>query len=226
MKINRVGKRIGVGIIGVISLLVVVTAILHFRKTTLNLAVPGGRALSPPADIPSFSLIDHQGRPFNNDSLKGNWTLAMIGFTYCPDVCPTTLSKMAAFFKKLDALPGSGKAPHFIFISADPFRDTPEVLGKYVNYFYNGFIGVTGTPVNINKLIHGLGLYYTYTDPGDDHFLNDVLHKPAMKDYGVVHSSTILFISPQGKLVAILEQPFEAEGVFALFTKLRNYYGD
>lgn len=226
MRISPAGKWIGAASFVTVCLLVVVLATLHFRKAALNIDVPGGTALSSPTKIPPFSLIDHQGRLFNNSSLQGNWTLAMIGFTYCPDVCPTTLSKIAAFYKKLEAKPSDDKIPRFVFISVDPFRDTLEILGKYVSYFHKGFIGVTGTPDNINKLIHGLGLYYVYTDPENDHYLGDVLHKPTVKDYGVVHSSGILFISPKGELVAILSQPFEADDVQTLFTKLRDYYGD
>ncbi len=219
-------KWIRAGLFGAVCLLVMVLAIFVFRKPALKITARGGRALTPAVEIPQFNLLDHQGLPFNNDSLKGNWTLSMTGFTYCPDVCPTTLSKMAAFLTKLEAMPGNNRAPRFVFLSVDPFRDTVEELSRYVAYFHKDFIGVTGTPEGINQLVTGLGLYYVYTDQDDDHFLDDVLHKPAKEDYGVVHSSRVLFISPQAELVAVLSQPYEADDVLALFTQLRAYYGD
>lgn len=219
-------KWIMAGLFVAAFMLVLILAIFIFRKPALEINTPGGKAITPAVEIPQFSLIDQQGLPFNNDSLKGHWTLMMTGFTYCPDVCPTTLSIMAAFFAKLEAMPDKSKAPKFIFLSVDPFRDTLEELGRYVAYFHKDFIGLTGTPEKINKLVSGLGMYYVYTDPDDDHFLDDVLHEPAKKDYGVVHSSRVLFINPQAKLVAVLSQPFEADNILTLFTQLQAYYGD
>ncbi len=220
-------KWLMAGLIMAASALVVILAIFLVRKPALEITVRGGRAIIPVVDIPQFSLIDQQGLPFNNDSLKGHWTLMMTGFTYCPDVCPTTLSIMAAFFAKLEAMPeDKNKAPQFIFLSVDPFRDTLEEIGRYVAYFHKDFIGLTGTPEKINKLVSGLGMYYVYTDPDDDHLLDDVLHEPAKKDYGVVHSSRVLFINPQAKLVAVLSQPFEADDILTLFSQLQAYYGD
>jgi protein SCO1 len=226
MEMDRKKKWIRAGLFGAVGLLVVVLAIFFFRKPALEITVSGGKVLTPAVEIPQFSLIDHQGRPFNNDRLKGHWTLAMTGFTYCPDVCPTTLSIVAAFFTKLEALPKNSNPPRFVFLSVDPFRDTIEELGRYVAYFSQDFIGVTGTPEHINQLVTELGLYYVYTDPDDDHFLDDILHKPAKEDYGVVHSARVLFINPQGELVALLSQPFEADDLLTMFTELRSYYGD
>ena len=219
-------KWVVAGLFGTICVVAAFGALLFFGgKPPLDLKDIGASALSPPLEIPEFSLIDQQGQPFNNDRLKGHWTIAMIGFTYCPDVCPTALAKMAEALNQLKATPSDRQPPVFLFISVDPFRDTPEILGNYVKYFHKNFIGLTGTPEHIGKLVKGLGLYYIYTDPDDDHFLDDVLHEPAKKDYGVVHSSRILFISPQSKLVAVLPQPFEADDILKVINKLRSYYG-
>ena len=213
------------GFFGVVGLIVVVTAILVLRKPALDMDVPGARSLSPPVKILPFSLIDQRGQTFNNDSLTGSWTLAAIGYTYCPDVCPTTLREISVLFKQFNRQPGNIKAPRFVFFSVDPFRDTPETLGEYVGYFNKDFLGITGKPENINKLVTELGLFYIYNDP-QGVFIRDVLHKPPMYNYSVVHYSGLLFISPQGELVATLQPPLETKDILAVFQKLRACYGD
>ena len=214
-----------VGFFSLIGLIVLVTAIFVLRKPALDMGVPGARALSPPVKIPPFSLIDQRGQTFSNDSLMGNWTLAVIGYTYCPDICPTTLREMSVLFRQFNRPPGNIKAPRFVFFSVDPFRDTPETLGEYVGYFNKDFLGVTGKPENIHKLITELSLFYIYNDP-QGVFIRDVLHKPAMDNYSVVHYSGLLFISPRGGLVATLQAPLEAKDILTVFRKLRAYYGD
>jgi len=218
------GARLG--LFSIIALLLVITAIFALRKPELDFDPFVGRAILPPVKIPPFNLTNHRGQPFNSGSLLGHWTLATIGFTYCPDICPTTLMEMAALFTKLEGMPGYGRAPEFVFLTVDPFRDTPEELGKYVTYFHKSFVGVTGKPKNIHKLVTELGLYYSYTDPEDDHSLDDVLHRPAIEDYGVTHSIRVLIISPQAQLVAIMSPPFTPDKCVSVLKKLRTFYGD
>ena len=224
----QIGSRswLKAGFIVAAGLILLVAAILFIRKPTLEIDLPGVRSLSPPVRIPPFSLIDQRGKIFNNNSLTGTWTLAMVGYTFCPDICPTTLSDMAAFFKRLKETPDNIKEPRFVFFSVDPFRDTPERLEKYLLYFNPDFIGVTGDPGTIRKMTTGLGLHYIFANPDDNDFIEDVLKKPAMDDYLVVHSTGLLFISPQGELVATMTPPFVSTNVLALFQKLRTYYGE
>lgn len=214
------------GVVVAVGLVLLVAAILFIRKPALEIDLPGVRAMSPPVRIPPFSLVDQRGKVFNNDSLTGNWTLAMVGYTFCPDICPTTLSDMTAFFKQLKDSSGEIKEPRFVFFSVDPFRDTPERLEKYLMYFHPDFIGVTGDPGTIRKMTTGLGLHYIFANPDDNDFIEDVLQKPAMDDYLVVHSTGLLFITPQGELVATMTPPFESKNVLALLQKLRTYYGE
>ena len=223
---NSVSKTgIRAGLFSIVVLIAAVIAIFVLIKPALKRDVPGTRLLSPPAKVPPFSLADQSGRNFNNDSFTGHWTLAAIGYTYCPDVCPTTLQEMSVFFKKFAQQSSGVKPPLFVFFSVDPFRDTPEELGKYVGYFNTDFLGVTGKPEEINKLVAGLKLFYIYEDP-QGVFIRDVLHKPAMENYAVVHYAGLLFISPRGELVATMMPPIHAADVLEVFEKLHAYYGD
>lgn len=214
-------KAVLFSVVGLIALI----AILVLRKPALNIDVPGTRCLVPPAGVPQFSLADQRGRIFNNHSLMGHWTLAAIGYTYCPDVCPTTLQEISVFFKKFAQQSAGAKAPRFVFFSVDPFRDTPEELGRYVEYFNKDFSGVTGKPEEINKLVTGLKLFYIFEDP-QGVFIRDVLHKPAMENYAVVHYAGVLLISPRGELVASMMPPIHADDILEVFRKLHAYYGD
>lgn len=211
---------------GAVLLVSIAFFIFMLMKPGFSSDIPGVRLPAAPAKIPEFSLIDHQGRPFSGERLMGKWTLATIGFVYCPDICPTTLSQMAAVFKQLETTPSGVSMPELVFLSVDPFRDSPEILGKYVGYFHPKFTGVSGKPADIQQLVAGLGLGYSYADAENDHIYSDILHKPAIDDYVVVHSTGVLFFNPRAELVATMTPPFVPDEVIRLLSELRAYYGD
>lgn len=215
-----------IGLIIAMSMTLALTGAFLLRKPVLRIDVPGARILSPSVRVPPFSLIDQRGQLFSNERLAGNWTLATVGFTYCPDVCPTTLSGMSAVFKKMETVSGAFKMPRFVFLSVDPFRDSPEVLAKYLTYFRKDFIGVTGAPEAIQSFASGLGLHYVYSNPEDNQLLDDVLQKPAIADYTVIHATSVVFITPAGEMVATMAPPFKTDEVVSVFEKLRTHYGD
>ena len=93
-----------------------------------------------------FELTDHQGMVRTEDDFAGRWMLIFFGFTNCPDVCPTTLSEVAAV---MDGLGDDAAKVQPIFITIDPERDTPTALADYVPLFDAGIIGLTGTPEQI-----------------------------------------------------------------------------
>lgn len=180
-----------------------------------------GRILSPPLPLPSFHLVDHQGRPFSNAQLQGHWTLALIGFTYCPDICPLGLAIMTDFYEQLDGQARAVVPPSFVFLSVDPFRDTPEVLADYVTFYRKEFVGLTGSPEEISRLVRGIGLYYAYADSSGKSVYKEVLHRPQAEKYSVVHSAELLFINPQGEVVLMMIPPFTASAVLSMYNKLR-----
>lgn len=215
-----------IGFLILAAVILVTVVVSLWVKPGLDIDPRVGRVFEPPRTMPRFSLIDQKGKPFDNSRLANHWNIAMIGFTYCPDVCPTTVSNVAAFFNRLGDQSGGEKIPRFIFFSVDPFRDTPDVLSNYVEYYNEDFIGVTGEPQDILDLVKALGLFYAYTDPKDNHMLDDVLMQPALEEYGVMHSTRLLFISPAGKLVASMAWPYTSASILAFYQKLQKYYGD
>lgn len=116
-----------------------------------------GLVQNPPAPAPDFTLIDETGAPFNLSDLRGRWVLLAYGYTTCPDVCPVTLSYLSAVKRDLGA---AGEQAQIVFVSIDPERDTPEVMGEYVQHFGSGITGLTGTPEAVAAAAAAYGAKY------------------------------------------------------------------
>lgn len=134
-----------------------------------------------------FELVDQHQQAFTNANLTDQWSLFFIGFTYCPDICPTTLNKLAAAYPELKKI-----APiQVVFLSVDPKRDTPDKLLSYVNFFNPEFKAVTGEQTQIFPLTRSLGLTYAMVGEGEN--------------YQVDHSAGYVLVSPQGTRVAVFK---------------------
>ncbi len=167
-----------------------------------------GTLLPEPRPIPEFSLLTAAGKPFTKADLQGRLSVFFFGFTHCPDVCPMTLATLNRTARQLGE-----NSPQFVFVTVDPMRDTPEVLGPYVHYFNPDFIGVTGSQPAIAALTQALGIAYTYT-PGD-----------SPDNYTVDHSAALLLFNPRGELAAIFTPPYKAETLARDLRALQAFYG-
>jgi protein SCO1 len=135
-----------------------------------------------------FKLVNGEGRPVTDRDFRGHYLLVYFGYTFCPDVCPTTLNQMA---EALDTLGPKGDQVQPLFITVDPKRDTPQVVGQYVAAFTPRLVGLTGTPEEIAKVAREYRVYYA-------------IHKNAEQpgDYTVDHSSILYLMSPSGAFIA------------------------
>ncbi|HSR30941.1 MAG TPA: SCO family protein, partial [Anaerolineae bacterium] len=106
-----------------------------------------GTVLDEPVDVADFALTDENGGVFRLSDQQGNVVLLFFGYTSCPDVCPTTL---ATWRKIHEALGEDAERVRFVFVTVDPERDTAERLGMHVNAFNPDFIGLTGTPEELD----------------------------------------------------------------------------
>jgi len=166
-----------------------------FVATKLNrpAELQSGFVVPLPNALPDFSLLDQTGGQVNANTFRGQWDLVFFGFTNCPDICPTTLQVLANAKRELiDS--GATTLPRIVLVSVDPERDTPELLGQYVEYFGEGNLGVTGTLEGIKTLTAALGIYFekSPTQSGD---------------YGVDHSAAVLVINPDGEFSALFSAP-------------------
>lgn len=132
-----------------------------------------------------YLLTDADGRTVTNADFPGQFQLISFGYTYCPDVCPTTLAETAAILQRLG---DAAEQVQPIFITVDPERDNPDKLRTYTNYFHPRLIGLTGSPELIKGAARNFGLRYRkVVDP----------NAPADR-YPVDHSAGLFLLGPDG----------------------------
>jgi protein SCO1/2 len=124
--------------------------------------VPSVTEIRDDAQLPAFTLHGPRGE-FGNAQLTGHWSFVFFGYTQCPDICPTALALMKELGKTLAAV---APAPTFqvVFVSVDPRRDTPQLLGEYMAAFDPSFVGISGTDAALSPLTKSLGVYYQRND--------------------------------------------------------------
>lgn len=203
---TSIALAITIAIVAVIAGMLLSRALLHPAGTAQSLALETGTLLEPSRPLPAFSLVDHEGQPFDRNRLQGQWTFLFFGFTNCPDVCPMTLRMLSSVEKSLAALPDELR-PRVTLVSVDPKRDTPEQLATYVKYFNPDFAGVTGDPAAIDEFTRQLGVPVAITDTGDG-------------GYTVDHSAALFLINPQGELRALFSPPHAASAIAADYRRV------
>jgi protein SCO1/2 len=159
-----------------------------------------------PRSIPDFHLTQAAGAPLSMNDWRGHWDIVYFGYTSCPDVCPTTLATFKAAWRDLQTRDLTDKI-RFNFISVDPQRDTPELLGKYVSFFNPAFIAATGSDDELTRLTHSLGLIYSRTTDANGTIEVD-------------HSGSAVIVDPRGQLIGMFRPPFDAASVVADMTTL------
>ena len=139
-----------------------------------------------------FQLTDTDGRPVTERTLLGKPTAVFFGFTYCPEVCPTTLAEMTAALK---ALGRDADKLNVVFISVDPERDTPEQMKLYLSNFDPRIKGFTGTPAQTDAAAKAYRVYH---------------QKVPIEGggYTVDHSSAIYLFDRRGEFVEPLAYGF------------------
>jgi cytochrome oxidase Cu insertion factor (SCO1/SenC/PrrC family) len=131
-----------------------------------------------------FSLVDHTGEPVTDENFAGKWQLVFFGFTYCPDICPTTLSDVSMV---LEELGDDADQVQPLFITVDPERDTPEVMAAYVANFDPSIVGLTGSPEQIKQAARAFRAYYA-----------KVKQEGTSDSYTMDHSAFLYLMDPKG----------------------------
>ena len=115
--------------------------------------------LPQPRELPAFNLRQSDGTPLVAGELAGHWTLVFLGFTFCPDVCPTTLAELAQAQKQWESMPESTR-PRVLFVSVDPERDTPGKTGEYAHAFHPDTLAATADVPALEKFATSLGFVF------------------------------------------------------------------
>ena len=137
-----------------------------------------------------FALIDGDGKPVTDQTWRGKYMLIYFGYTFCPDVCPTTLSNVS---DALDKLGPKADRLQTLFITVDPKRDTPAVVKQYAAAFGPRVAGLTGSAEQIAAVARAYRVYYAEhrTGTGADEYTMD-------------HSSVLYLMGPDGRFIAPL----------------------
>jgi protein SCO1/2 len=169
--------------------------------------------LAEPKPLTDFALTDDRNRPFGPESLKGKWSFLFFGFTYCPDVCPTTLATLARAREAIAKNALGADDVQFVFVSVDPNRDTASGLRQYVRAFDPSFVGVTGDDAQLAKLAGQLGAVYR------------VEITPGVENYPVSHSAAVYLLDPRARHHAVFTPPLDAEAISRRFNVVRKLAG-
>jgi protein SCO1 len=196
---RSIALAITLGIVAALAGMLLSRMLMKRVENSGAIALVSGTLLDPARPLPTFTLTDHRGREFTNDSLKGRWTLVFFGFTHCPDVCPMTLRMLAQVEKSLSDLPAE-QNPDIVLISVDPKRDSPEQLAKYVSFFNPDFLGVTGSQDALNSLTSQIGVPVAITPTEGE-------------AYTVDHSAAIFLIDKAGSMRALFSPPHSAQPI-------------
>ncbi|MDI9240316.1 SCO family protein [Lysobacter sp. LF1] len=163
------------------------------------------RLFSPPRELPAYSLRQSDGTALIPGELKGHWTLVFLGFTHCPDVCPTTLADMAKAQKQWAALPESTR-PRLLFVSVDPERDTPDRIGEYAHAFHRDTLAATADVPALESFAKSLSMVFAKVPPPEG--------IPA-DQYSMDHSASMAVLDPQGRMAGIVQPPFDPRAIAA-----------
>lgn len=140
-------------------------------------------------------------------NLKGQVVVLYMGFTHCPDICPTSLTTMAKAFESLPTDVGALVLP--VFISVDYKRDTPATVDSYIKYYIPGGVGLTGTKVEIDKVVKQYGAYYQFVESKD-----------SAMEFTVDHTSRFYIIDANGNLQETVMDAQGAEVLAEMITKV------
>ncbi|MGB0658435.1 MAG: SCO family protein [Gammaproteobacteria bacterium] len=172
------------GITGLFTYFQSLPSLLEKKPTLVS-----GKILARPMEIDRFELIDQKNEVFNNKSLEGGWTVLFFGYTNCPDVCPTTIYKLAEIKNELKE-DLSSTSFNTVLVTLDPDRDSTDRLKEYIGYFDESMLGVTGTYENIQSFTSSLSVFYQRINKEEGYDFN--------------HTASIFVFNKDGSLFATM----------------------
>ncbi|WP_426235648.1 SCO family protein [Pararhizobium sp. DWP1-1-3] len=159
---------------------------ISYQMTTGKEEIAAG-----PFGVP-FELVSQTGQPITQAAFIGKPSALFFGFTHCPEVCPTTLFELNGWLEKVDP---DGTKLQAYFISVDPERDTPEVLGQYVSNVSKRITGISGPPDKVMEMVKGFRVYAKKV-PLDE--------KNPGGDYTMDHTASVFLLDSKGKFTGTI----------------------
>jgi protein SCO1/2 len=166
--------------------------IVSSRTTTSGNALIGG----------PFTLTDQHGQRRSEADLKGHYSLIYFGYTYCPDICPTSLSTMTQGLDLLaEAEPAKAAAVLPVFITIDPERDTVDAMASYAGHFHPRLLALTGTPEEVTAAAKAYRIFFQKVE------------ESGASDYLMDHSSILYLMAPDGSYLTHFTHASTAEDI-------------
>ena len=177
-------RRIRIGLWVLVGVVALAALVIFFMPRSADPPITSSLSMT---DIGGpFTLTGTDGRPFSSSSLAGRPYALFFGFTHCPDVCPTTLARLA----RLRSALGKGDDSFaIVLVSVDPERDTPAAMAQYAGLFGTPVIALTGTTAAVERVKKQYGVYSAKVPQ-------------AGVDYNVDHTATVFLIDRAGKFAA------------------------
>ncbi len=197
----------------VVSLILLVAIMMLLPRAGDRVPLPEVATVLPePLALPEVELVDQSGRSFSTTDLHGDFSLMFFGFTHCPDICPLTLQVLASARAQVEHS-APAFTPEVIFVSVDPFRDSPERIRQYLANFDAEFTGVTASDEALAPLLKTLGVTVQKTERDGEY-------------YNVVHNSTVYLIGPEAQLIAIFGGSHDAATIASDYVRIRRRLGN
>jgi protein SCO1/2 len=194
---------------GVVVLAGALIWLLFFWQPRVGHEVPAATSMNL-AEAPKggdFVLNSYKGE-IDTRSLRGKVLILYFGYTWCPDVCPTSLGFLSAALDQLSAAE-LGEV-QTLFISVDPERDSLEHLKGYGEYFHPGILGVTGTHQQLSRVAALFGAAYRHVE------------QPSATDYVVDHSADLYLVDRQGRLLTTIRHGTQPDGILSAIRAALN----
>ncbi|CDZ33338.1 SCO family protein [Neorhizobium galegae] len=158
---------------------------------TLTLTRSKQQLAEGPFGVP-FQLVAQNGQPITEKAFQDKPTALFFGFTHCPEVCPTTLFELNGWLRKVDP---DGTKLNGYFVSIDPERDSPELLGQYVSNVTDRVKGISGPPAKVQEMAKGFKVYFKKV-PVDE--------KDPNGDYTMDHTASVFLLDDGGRFAGTI----------------------
>lgn len=151
-----------------------------------------------------FTLVDQRGEEITEAAFRGKPSAVFFGFTYCPEICPTTLYELDGW---LDQMGSDGEDIRAYFVTVDPERDTPEVMNAYVGNVSDRIVGITGEPARVEAMAKSFGIYMNKVELDGG-------------DYTMDHTASIILLDSTGDFMGTIAYGENPETALAKLKRL------
>jgi protein SCO1/2 len=168
-----------------------------------------------PINVTDVPFLNEEGQTVGKKDNVGKWSFLFFGYTYCPDICPTTLAVMQQMWMKLN--PKMQSQTQVVLVSVDVDRDTPEQLKTYMDYFDPNFTAFTGKPASLRSFAAQLNAVYAKVERKNANGAIDT-----ELGYLMDHSANITILDPNGNYFGFIRPPFNPKKMLNIVTAIQT----